>query len=308
MKPSRPEVGYGGPRTFLRATVPTNNSKEESMRIAAVLPLALACLALACQPDATGPSGGPWGPSAPSPDPRDDPQASTLVATACADCVFGPTTYTGGTAGPQVFIATIPTVAGGQYSVEIDDAGIAGSDGSVVLNGVTLMAKRTPGEVGARRVVVQVTLDVSNTFLIRITGKKGTVRLTVRSLCGATTLPNPTIALQEIRPDIIDGFARNVYVLNVTNSASYPDRLFAEAPALPPCGLNASASRTWVEMFADRVRVGGSCVLNSAASLNRIYFVTDAALPAPTSASIQLVDRMCGIIYESDALPLPVPK
>jgi hypothetical protein len=49
---------------------------------------------------------------------------------------------------------------------------------------------------------------------------------------------------------------------------------------------------------------------SNAISLNQIYFVPDPALPALTSAAIQLADRGCGVIviYESAPLPLPVPK
>src|SRR4051812_23099593 len=135
------------------------------MRMSAVAPLALACLALAgCQSDSTGPSAAKG--------PLIDGRASAFVASPCADCVFGPITYTRASGGPQVITAPF-TAAAGRYSVDVDDLGSNGADGSVELNGVTLMVKRPPGQTGPRHVVVEVTLTTSNTFVIRLTGKKG---------------------------------------------------------------------------------------------------------------------------------------
>jgi hypothetical protein len=272
------------------------------MRVTAVAPLALACLALAaCQSESTGPSA-----SKPA---LVDTRASAFVATPCADCVFGPTTYTRSNGGPETITATFAASAGGRYSVDIDDLGSAGADASVELNGVTLLAKRQGQSTAPRHVVVEVTLGTGNTITIRITGKKGSqLQVSVRSLCDIGPLPNPVLALQEIRPDVVADLPRNFYELDVTNNASFPDAMFVQSPELPACGSNTSSSRTWVEIFVNGSRYYGFCALDSGAGLSQIYFAWDPALPPPTSAYIQVVDRKCGITYQSNQISLPAPQ
>jgi hypothetical protein len=272
------------------------------MRITAVAPLALACLALAaCQSESTGPSA--------SKATLLDTRASAFVATPCADCVFGPTTYTRSNGGPETITATFAASAGGRYSVDIDDLGTTGADGSVELNGVTLLAKRQGQSTAPRHVVVEVMLGTGNTITIRLSGKKGSqLQVSVRSLCDIGPLPNPVLALQEIRPDVVGDLPRNFYELDVTNNASFPDAMFVQSPELPPCGLNTTSSRTWVEIFVNGSRYYGFCALNSGGGLNLIYFVWDPALPPPTSAYIQVIDRKCGITYQSNQISLPAPQ
>jgi hypothetical protein len=273
------------------------------MRISAVAPLALACLALAaCQSESTGPSAA----KASSMDGR----ARAFVATPCADCVFGPRTYTRVNGGPQVITETVMVAAAGQYSVDIDDLGTTGGDGSVELNGVTLMAKRLPGQSGPRHVVVEVTLGTSNNLVIRLTGKKGSqLQVSIRSLCDIGPLPNPELQLERIEQDVVVGpFLRDYYELNVGNSASFPDAMFVQSPELPPCDTNTTSSRTWVKIFVNGSQYFGFCALDSGASLNQIWFAWDPDTPPPTSVYIELVDRKCGITYTSNQLALPAPQ
>jgi hypothetical protein len=228
----------------------------------------------------------------------------------CGDCVFGPTTYTRAPGPPITVTETFAAIAGDKYIVDIDDLGSQGADGSVQLNGVTLMANRVLGEVGPRHVVVEVTLAASNDLEVRLGGKKGSqlqVSVRPRPAC-YPALPDPVLVLGAIEHRVIGGVPRVEYHLSVSNFASFPDALFAPAPWLPPCGLNTNASRTWVEIFANNVRVNGFCALSSAAGLNGLVFVTpDPAPTPPSSAFIQINDRECNLRYQSDPIALPVP-
>jgi hypothetical protein len=61
--------------------------------------------------------------------------------------------------------------------------------------------------------------------------------------------PNPILYLtsQEFFSAGGKNFIR--YRYDVLNKADYPAELFAAAPALPPCGTNTNASRTWVDFY-----------------------------------------------------------
>lgn len=82
------------------------------------------------------------------------------------------------------------------------------------------------------------------------------------------------------------------YRYNVDNFAAYPDSLFAAAPALPPCGANKNASRTWVDIFdkADK-RLNGFCALGASKNLNGIWFALAADVVPPSWVYIEMTDR-----------------
>src|SRR5438128_12556630 len=65
-------------------------------------------------------------------------------------------------------------------------------------------------------------------------------------------LPNPVLYLTgtEFFSQGGKNFIR--YQYDVLNKDSYPDAMFAAAPALPPCGANTKSSRTWVDLFDSR--------------------------------------------------------
>lgn len=92
--------------------------------------------------------------------------------------------------------------------------------------------------------------------------------------------------------------------ISVTNWASLPDGLFAPAPDLPPCGANASASRTWVDLFdADTGRrLYGYCALGSASALGGPLYltVTDGA-DVPRRIRVDIRDRATGTTYSGTA-------
>src|SRR5690349_11279930 len=64
--------------------------------------------------------------------------------------------------------------------------------------------------------------------------------------------------------------------LTVTNWQAYPSAMFAPAPNLPPCGINASASRTWVNIYNALTNqyIYGFCAFNAPVDLTRLWFAT----------------------------------
>ncbi len=108
------------------------------------------------------------------------------------------------------------------------------------------------------------------------------------------THPNPVIEY-----DHTDGDGR-VYI-PVTNWADYPNRMFREAPELPACGLNTSASRTWVDIYnADTdARIYGFCALGQNSNLQGIWFMPPAGNPP---VYIIMHDRTCDTDYKSNTI------
>lgn len=82
------------------------------------------------------------------------------------------------------------------------------------------------------------------------------------------------------------------YRYNVDNFEAYPNTLFAAAPALPPCGANKNASRTWVDIF-DKTgkRLNGFCALGKNADLNGIWFAREVDVVPPSWVYIEITDR-----------------
>jgi TolB protein len=220
-------------------------------------------------------------------------------------CVFGPKTYTrmnGG--GPQNFTETI-TATPGSYVVDLDDLASAGADGQVKLNGVVIMDGRgTTGEVGPRHYTVPVTLNATNTLQVSLRGKKGSV-LRVK-ICPASVsqcypdLPAPQLSLQSTTV----GTTNVEFQLDISNYASFPNDMFAPSPDLPACGLNTSASRTFVDIYDGNGNyLYGFCALYDAASLNDIWFSTPKE-SWPAEAYVVLTDRRCNKTYTSNRINL----
>lgn len=94
----------------------------------------------------------------------------------------------------------------------------------------------------------------------------------------------------------------------IENRSEFPEELFIRAPELPPCGANANASRTWVDLVnQDGRRFYGYCSMSSPTSLKGIRFPFHTT---PTALTVVLRDRACGIEYRSNTVavePLPEP-
>ena len=221
-----------------------------------------------------------------------------------AVCVFGPTIYTRGKGAP-IRATQMVTATPGSYIVDLDDLGSSGADAIVKLNGVVIMDGRgTTGEVGPRHYTVPVTLTANNVLELDVRGKKESV-LQVK-ICPAPAeacYPNLPAPVLELELASVDGsFAR--FELNVPNYAEFPDALFTPAPDLPECGLNTSASRTWIDIYDGQDNLlFGFCGFSSASDMNTIYFATPLA-QYPAEAYIVVDDRRCNRKYTSNRINL----
>jgi len=114
-------------------------------------------------------------------------------------------------------------------------------------------------------------------------------------------LPNPVLVLTgtELYQAGGKNFIRYKYL--VDNSSAYPDTMFAAAPRLPPCGANANASRTWIDIYDQRgKRLYGFCALGKAADLNQLWFGLEEGVVPPSWVYIEMTDRTTNTKYKSN--------
>ncbi len=93
------------------------------------------------------------------------------------------------------------------------------------------------------------------------------------------------------------------YKLRIANWKQLPDTLFQPAPDLPPCGQNANASRSWLDIFDGTTdqRIYGFCALSSAQMLGQeTWFGVQLGAQPPTKVFVKLVDRRTGRLYCSN--------
>jgi len=114
-------------------------------------------------------------------------------------------------------------------------------------------------------------------------------------------LPNPVLYLVGVEPVEIRGNQLIRYTFAVDNFSSYPDEMFAAAPALPPCGSNTKASRTWVDVYNQSgKRLNGFCAFNKASNLNSIWFALAPEVIPPSWIYIEMNDRQTSTKYKSN--------
>ena len=223
-------------------------------------------------------------------------------------CVFGPEVYTR-MQGPPARITETFSATPGSYSVDLDDLATSGADAVVTLNGVVIMEGRgTTGEVGPRHKTITVTLLASNVLEIHLRGKKGSkLQVTICPSSGSQCYPNlpaPTLSLQSTTVE--GSMAR--FELDVANYAQFPAELFLQAPNLPACGTNTSASRTWVDIYdGNNAFLYGFCSLGNPSDLNNIWFATSDT-QRPAEAYIKVTDRLCNITYTSNRITIPASQ
>jgi hypothetical protein len=114
-------------------------------------------------------------------------------------------------------------------------------------------------------------------------------------------LPNPVLVLTGT--ELYEAGGKNFIRYNylVFNSTEYPDTLFAAAPSLPPCGKNASSSRTWVDIYDQAgKRIYGFCALGKSADLNKLWFGLEEGVVPPSWVYIELNDRSTNTKYKSN--------
>jgi len=116
-----------------------------------------------------------------------------------------------------------------------------------------------------------------------------------------SNLPSPDLTLTGSEDYTASGGDYTRYKLSVTNWNAYPAELFEAAPDLPPCGLNAESSRTWVDIYdTNGNRLYGFCALSSPSELQSLWFAVKKGETPPKNVYVVLKDRRCNEYYTSN--------
>jgi len=121
------------------------------------------------------------------------------------------------------------------------------------------------------------------------------------SVTAQKELPNPVLAF--VGQEAITSNGKTVvrYNYKVDNSDAYPAAMFAASPALPPCGKNTKASRTWIDLYDIKgTRLYGFCALTKPSDLNTIWFALDPDTVPPSWVYVELTDRATNTKYKSN--------
>jgi hypothetical protein len=114
-------------------------------------------------------------------------------------------------------------------------------------------------------------------------------------------VPNPVLYLTGTEHFMTGGKEFIRYHYDVLNKDSYPDSMFAAAPALPPCGRNTSSSRTWVDFFDSRGRrLYGFCAISKPSGLDGIWFDLESDVIPPSYVYLEMNDRQTNTKYKSN--------
>jgi hypothetical protein len=138
-------------------------------------------------------------------------------------------------------------------------------------------------------------------IMLTIVAGQANSRATAVTPNPALMLPNPVLYLTGTEAYTTGGKNWIRYKYDVFNKASYPDALFAPAPALPPCGKNTKSSRTWVDFFDSRgKRIYGFCALGKTEDLSSLWFALEEGVIPPSWVYIEMNDRQTNTIYKSN--------
>jgi len=114
-------------------------------------------------------------------------------------------------------------------------------------------------------------------------------------------LPNPVLYLTGTEYYTANGKNYVRYIYDVLNKDAYPNEMFAAAPALPPCGANTKASRTWIDFFDQSgKRLYGFCALSKSNDLGKIWFAVEDGVIPPSWVYIEMNDRQTSTKYKSN--------
>jgi hypothetical protein len=125
--------------------------------------------------------------------------------------------------------------------------------------------------------------------------------LATQSSATAPVLPNPVLYFLGAEYVEINGKQITRYRFDVLNKDQYPNDMFAASPALPPCGSNTKAARTWVDLYDQSgKRLNGFCALGKSEDLNGIWFGLETDVIPPSYIYIELNDRKTNTKYKSN--------
>ncbi|MEK6334291.1 MAG: hypothetical protein AABM67_05025 [Acidobacteriota bacterium] len=114
-------------------------------------------------------------------------------------------------------------------------------------------------------------------------------------------LPNPILYMTDVEMYQANGKQFIRYRYDVLNKDAYPAAMFAAAPALPPCGNNTKASRTWVDFFDQSgKRLYGFCAFGQPQDLGKLWFGLEVGVLPPSYVYIEMNDRQTNTKYKSN--------
>jgi serine protease len=250
------------------------------------------------------------------------------------------TTDVGGLTFDQGFVVAVcavnlpPVVTGGTFSIP-ENSAVGTSVGAVVATdpesgplAYSITGGNTEGAfvisgTGQITVANQPALDavLHPVFNLTVNVSDGVNNVPAAVTVNLTLLtgpfPNPILVFSH-KETGTDGLGNTVdrYFFTVQNWFAYSGEMFAPRPDLPPCGLNTSASDTWVDFFRgdDSTRIFGFCALGQPNDLNLIWFgVVPAGGTPPPSVYITMTDRggvggaAPGTVYTSNVVVVPFP-
>ena len=128
-----------------------------------------------------------------------------------------------------------------------------------------------------------------------------TLVVAAQGVASAPVLPNPVVYF--LGPEYVTISGKQIirYRYDVANKDVYPDNMFAKSPNLPPCGNNAQAARTWVDVYDQTgKRLQGFCAFGSSSDLGKIWFALGEEVVPPSYIYIELNDRQTGTKYKSN--------
>ena len=125
--------------------------------------------------------------------------------------------------------------------------------------------------------------------------------LATAGVASAPLPPNPVLFMTGTEYYQANGKQWTRYKYDVLNKTDYPAAMFAASPALPPCGANTKASRTWVDIYDQRgKRLYGFCALSKPEDLGSIWFALEDGVIPPSYIYIELNDRQTNTKYKSN--------
>lgn len=176
-KPS-PELREAYGDTLDESRQHRHNNQEKAVRPATNVGILCAILI----PLLGGCGGGQEDIAAARESPLTNAVALSVAGLPCAGCAFGPVTYVRQERAPTIERALVAGDPGADYVIEIDDSATQGADGSVTLDGVVLLAPRSAGDTGPRRLSLNAKLQAQSVLDVRLTGRPGaTLTITIRA-------------------------------------------------------------------------------------------------------------------------------
>lgn len=124
------------------------------------------------------------------------------------------------------------------------------------------------------------------------------------------TLPTPELAYTGQGRRTVSGNELIKVTLSVTNWEAFSADYFKASPALPPCGANTNASRTWVSIFDANTdkQLYSFCALSSPSDLTNLWFAIPTSQRLPRQVYVKMEDRAAKVVRKSNVVEIKEPE